>query len=213
MPLLKAMALVALTVFLFSVVATGGCSSSTTPTVNNSPTPVASAGSPTPKPSPTPTPTPTPTAVDFVVLGYSGVPPTTDPTYGEIDGYGQVAAKPTATPLPGVASAVITVHCNQNIQFFNVDRLLPHTASSLGAATPPVWPSWNNVNGAGTTSPLLTPISDPSFSTGALAVFSSAASTSAVYSTGPIAGVLYFGDYYNYTSSPAMRTAINILCP
>ena len=207
-------------VLMLSVIATGGCSSSSTP--NNS-TPTPTPASPTPRPSssvsptPSPSPSPTPTPVNFVIMSYASIPPTNDPTYGEIDGYGQATAAPTATPLPAVVSQIITVHCNQTIAFYNLDRLRPHTASLLAGPTPPPWPGFNNVNGVSAspqfTAGQLTPITYSQFSTGALGLFGSVSSTSLVYSTGSSAGVFFFGDYYNYANSPGMRTVIDILCP
>ncbi|MDQ6767136.1 MAG: hypothetical protein M3Z41_04950 [Candidatus Eremiobacteraeota bacterium] len=211
---MKQIVVLVLAVFVIAVVATGGCSSSTTPTVTGSPTPTPSF-SPTPTPSPGTSPTPTPTAVNFVVLAYPSVAPTTDPTYGQIDGFGQATAAPTSTPLPTVVSSVITVHCNQTIQFFNLDRTssMFHTASLLGQASGSNWPLWNNVNGPYRASPVLTAITYPQFSTGTLLPLGTGSSNSLVYTTGTAAGAFYFGDYYQYSSTPPMRTVINILCP
>ena len=200
---------------MLAVVATGGCSSSSTPSPGSSPTPIASVGTP----SPTPTQSPTPTPVNFVILSYPSVAPTNDPTYGQIDGIGQATAAPTSTPQP-VVSQVVTVHCNQTIQFFNLDRTSNHTASLLGAASGSNWPLFNNVNGATTATPQftgsqLTPITYPQFSTGTMLSFGSGFANSFVYSTGPSAGAFYYEDYYEYSvgANPLMRTVINILCP
>jgi len=213
---LRSVAASAMMVFLLSIIATGGCSSSST---NTTPTPTPPVVSPTPRGSVTasPSPSPTPTPVNFVIMAYSSIKPTIDPTYGEINGYGQATAKPTGTPLPAVISQIVTVHCNQTIAFYNLDRALPHTASLLAGPTPPPWPLFNNVNGI-TASPQftagqLTPITYPQFSTGLLTLFGSGGSTSLVYSTGSVAGIFFFGDVFNYASTPPMRTAINILCP
>jgi hypothetical protein len=153
-------------------------------------------------------------------LNYASVAPTTDPTYGQIDGIGQATAAPTSTPLPTVVSKVVTVHCNQTIQFYNLDRLSNHTASLLGPASGSNWPLFNNVNGANTATPQftgsqLTPITYPEFSTGTMLGFGSGFANSFVYSTGPSAGAFYYEDYYEYSASatPLMRTVINILCP
>jgi hypothetical protein len=219
---LQAVALTATLVFLLAVIATGGCSSSSTNViVTHSPTPTPTSSGPSPSPTPTlspsPSPSPSPTAVNYVVMAYSSIAPTIDPTYGEIDGYGSATARPTTTPVPVVVSQVITVHCNQTIAFYNIDRLLPHTASLLAGPTPPPWPTFNNVNGTSAspqyTAGQLTPITYPQFSTGALGTFGSAGWQSLVYSTGSAAGVFFFGDYYFYARTPGMRTAINILCP
>jgi hypothetical protein len=224
-PAMKALALCAVAVFLFAVVATGGCNSSTAPIINASPQPsVKPSGSPGPSPSPTPTrspspsPTPTPSPVNFVIMNYPSVPPTTDPTYGEIDGYGQATAAPTTTPIPTVVSQVVTVHCNQTIKFYNLDRTSSRTASLLGVAAGMNWPpTFNNVNGAGTASPAFTAITTPEFSTGNLFAYPSTASISALYMTGPVAGSFYFGDYYDYLplnpKHPQMRTVITVVCP
>ena len=222
-PALKAAVLVAVCVFGLAIVASGGCSSSSTPSVGSSPTPTPSL-TPGPSPSPTPSPTPTPTAVNFVILAYASIPPTADPTYGELDGFATAAANPIASsspspsPTPTFASQVVTVHCNQTIQFFNLDLGLFHTASLLGPTAGANWPPWNNTNGANTASKQfigsqLTPITYPNFSTGTLTTFRTGGSASLVYSTGASAGTFYFGDYFQYPSMPPMRTVINILCP
>ena len=220
------LAIAGLAIFVFAVVAAGGCSSSSTQTiVTHSPTPSSVSPTPTPSMSPTPTPSPTPTAVNFVVMAYASVPPTTDPTYGQIDGFGLATSNPTSTPLPKVVSQVINVHCNQTIAFYNLDRLAPHTASLLNAPTPgppgpsASWPPFNNANGTTATNQFtagqLTPITYLNFSTGLLLPYGSGLSTSFVYSTGPAAGVFFFEDQWQYTllSNPAMRTAINVICP
>src|SRR5215831_1383354 len=118
---LRALAASVAMVFLLSVIATGGCSNSSTNTV---PTPTPSNVSPTPRGSVTasPSPSPTPTPLNFVIMAYSSIKPTIDPTYGEINGYGQASAAPTTTPLPRVVSQIVTVHCNQTIAFYNLDR-------------------------------------------------------------------------------------------
>jgi hypothetical protein len=201
-------------VFLLNLIATG-CSSSSTAIGTASPTPIPSG-------SPTPTPSPTPTANYFVGLDYPSVPPTTDPTYGEIQGYAPLAAYPLASsspspsPIPTISSQLVTVHCNHNIQFFNLDRLGDHTASSLGPANGMNWPtSFNNPNGT-VASPLLTPISYAGFSSGNLTTYLASGWYSLVYSTGNSAGSYYFGDYFDYNplpGNPSMRTVINVLCP
>ena len=215
---MKHIAALVLAVFIFAVVAAGGCSSSSTPSIANSPTPTPSvSGTPTMTPSPTPPPSPTPTAVNFVILAHSSIPPTIDPTFGSIEGFGQATAAPSATPLPTVVSKVVTVHCNQTIQFYNLDRSHVLTASLLGPANGANWPNWNNVNAPNSNTPqftagTLTPITYPQFST-TLGVLGSGFSTSFVYSTGAAAATVYFGDYFNYTANPMMRTVVNILCP
>jgi hypothetical protein len=203
-------------VFLLSVIATGCSSSSTSVGAMSSPTPI-------PSHSPTPTPSPTPTANYFVGLDYPSVPPTTDPTYGPIQGYAPLAAYPLAStspspsPIPTISSQLVTVHCNQNIQFFNLDKTADHTASSLGAANGMNWPmNFNNPNGT-TASPLLTPISYSGFSSGTLEAYLASGWYSLVYSTGSAAGSYYFGDYFEYNpvfaGNPSMRTVITVLCP
>jgi len=217
-PTVKAFALACIGIFLIAIVATGGCSSSSSPpnpTVSSSPT-VAPSG------SPTPTPSPTPTANYFVALEYPSVPPTTDPTYGVVQGYAQLATppaqSPSPSPIPTISSQLVTVHCNQNIEFYNVDRTSPHTASLLGTANGTNWPAtFNNTNGT-IASPLLTPINYPEFSSGSMTAYGGTVGWfSLVYSTGNVAGAYYFGDKYDYTplfsGFPQMRTVISVLCP
>ena len=150
-------------------------------------------------------------------MNYASVPPTTDPVYGPIQGYGQVASAPIASPVPAVSSSIVTVHCSQTIRFYNLDRTFSHTASLLGAANGMNWPTnFNNVNGASVASPQLTAITTPEFSTGTLFALGSS-STSLVYTTGASAGSFYFGDFYDYKpvtpGFPQMRTVITVLCP
>lgn len=204
---------------ILGLIASGGCnSSSSMPQPGHTPSPT-----PIPSMSPGPSPSPLPTANVFVVMDYPSIPPTTDPTFGEVQGYAQVpfapgSAAPSTTPLPlpTISSQVITVHCNQNIQFFNIDATSPHTASLLnGPVTGSSWPpTFNNVNGAGTASPQLTPITYPQFSTGLLSSGNSVhPSASLVYSTGNTPGSFQFGDYYQYLGNPQMRTVITVVCP
>ncbi len=207
---LRVTSIVAVVVMVLCIVTLGGgCSSNST---TNSP-PASPEPSPTGSITPGPSPSPTPTAVNYVIIAYSSIKPTTIPTFGAIDGYGQASAAP-ATPLPTVVSKVITVPCNQTIAFYNLDALLPHTASLLMPPTPPPWPVFNNVNGPTPsnqyTAGQLTPITYPQFSTGTLTAYGGGASTSAVYSTGSTPGVFFFGDYTYYTFAPAMRGIINI---
>ncbi|HXW76207.1 MAG TPA: hypothetical protein VEJ20_02235 [Candidatus Eremiobacteraceae bacterium] len=202
-----------------AVVGTGGCShSSTMPGVVASPTP-------TPSGSPTPTPSPTPTANVFVSMHYAGASPTTDPVYGEVDGYALIsppptpvssptptpspAPSPTATQTPG-PSGIVDVACNENIQFLNFDTTSLHTASLLSSTGFP--PLYNNENGL-TSSPLLTSISSDQFSSGAVAESTATiAGRSLVYTTGSVPGAYYFGDWYDYNENPSMRTVIVINC-
>lgn len=216
-PRLEVVILCSIAVAIFAMVGIGGCSSSSTPGPSNSPHP---SPTPTVSVSPTPSPSPTPTPVNFVILAYASIAPTNDPTYGKITGYAQASAAPSPTPLPSVVSSTVTVHCNQTIEFYNLDRTLTtgHTASLMGTASGMNWPPYfNNVNGV-TASPLLTAITGNSFSTGILAPFGSGFfSNSLVYSTGPTAGSFYFGDYYDYLpvipGNPQMRTVITVVCP
>jgi len=212
----KAFALLATAIFLIAIVASGGCSNS-----SSSPGTVAASPSVAPSGSPTPTPSPTPTANYFVAMDYPSVPPTTDPTYGEVQGYALLASapptSPSPSPIPTISSQIITVHCNQNIQFFNLDRLSAHTASLLGLADGTNWPStFNNPNGT-IASPLLTAISYPAFSSGSIEPYGAGSFSSLVYSTGNVAGSYYFGDKYDYLpifpEYPHMRTVITVLCP
>ncbi len=214
-PRLKGLGLAALAVVCVAV-ATGGCksTSSSSPTSSPSPT-VAPSGSPTASPSPTPT------ANYFVAMDYPSVAPTTDPVYGEIQGYAQLAAapvqSPSPSPIPTISSQLVTVHCNQNIEFYNLDHTSAHTASLLGAANGMNWPAtFNNPNGT-VASPLLTAISYPAFSSGSESAFLSGGWFSLVYSTGNVAGSYYFGDAFDYKpifpGNPQMRTVITVLCP
>jgi hypothetical protein len=151
-------------------------------------------------------------------MDYASVPPTNDPVFGEVEGYAQTAGTPAPSPLPTVSSQLVTVHCNQTIKFYNVDRVGSHTASLLGQASGMNWPvNFNNVNGATVASPLLTPITTPEFSTGTILPFSGTFGVSQVYTTGSTAGSFYFGDFYEYKPAlpgfPQMRTVITVLCP
>ena len=217
-PSVKALALAAACVLLIAIVASGGCSNSST----SSPTPTPTT-SPTVKPSGSPgaSPSPTPTPNYFVAMDYPSVPPTTDPVYGEVQGYAALATppaqSPSPSPVPTISSQIVTVHCNQNIEFYNLDRVGAHTASSLGAANGMNWPStFNNPNGT-TASPLLTAISYPGFSSGSMTTFLTGGWFSLVYSTGNVPGSFYFGDAYEYLpifpGNPHMRTVITVLCP
>jgi hypothetical protein len=215
--MLKALALASVCAFVIAVVASGGCSSS------SSTNPVTPTSSPTvaPSGSPTPTPSPTPTANYFVGLDYPSVAPTTDPVYGEIQGYAGLATapaqSPSPSPVPTISAQIVTVPCNQNIEFYNLDRIGAHTASSLGPANGMNWPAtFNNPNGT-VASPLLTAISYPGFSSGSLGTFLGSGWFSLVYSTGNVAGQFYFGDQFEYLpvtpGFPHMRTVINVHCP
>jgi hypothetical protein len=207
-PKLKAAVLCVALLLIFAVVAVGGCNNSST---NPSP-------SPTPAPSISattgPSPSPTATANAIVVMDYKGgsVPPTIDPTYGSLTGYQQVTP-PLPSPLPSVQSGTVTVHCNQYIQFYNVDTFNFHTASLLGNSGFP--PTFNNINGASSSSPKFTAITTPEFSTGLLPA--GTLSASLLYTTGPVAGTFYFGDYTFYTpplrTQTSMRTVVTVLCP
>jgi hypothetical protein len=154
-------------------------------------------------------------------MAYASMSPTIDPTYGQVDGYALISPPPTPvsspspspspTPMetPG-ASGIVNVPCNVNIQFLNFDKTSPHTASllSAGGGFPPYF---NNNNGI-TASPSLTPLSANQFSSGFVTIDAGSPAASAVYSTGAVPGVYYFGDYYNYSSSPSMRTVIIVHC-
>src|SRR5579864_1456449 len=209
----KPLAYVVVALVVFAFVATGGCSNSSTPSPTPSTSPI-----PTPSGSRAPSPSPIPSPVNFVVMDYASVPPTNDPTFGEIQGYAQTASVPAASPVPTVSSQLITVHCNQTIKFYNADRASSHTASLLGAASGMNWPTnFNNVNGANVSSPQLTAITTPEFSTGSMLPFATTFGESPVYTTGATAGAFYFGDFYDYKpvlpGFPQMRTVITILCP
>jgi len=142
----------------------------------------------------------------FIALVYASAAPTTDPTYGQVDGFSQIGAVPTASSTPG-PSQVITVPAGQPVQFYNFDKA-PHTASLLGMANGANWPTtFTNANGASAASPDGTAITMSQFSTGPLGASSGVAVPSRVYNTGT-PGMYYFGDFFNYLSTPPMRTVI-----
>jgi hypothetical protein len=216
---MRVCALIASAALAVALIGTGGCShNSAVPGPVSSPSPVASG-------SPTPTPSPTPTANEYVSMDYVGASPTTNAVYGEVDGYALISPPPTPisspTPTPSPApsptptetpgpSGIISVPCNTNIQFLNFDATSFHTASLLGTSGFPQL--YNNLNGT-TSSPVLTAISGNQFSTGAVSVLSSnAAGRSLVYSTGSAPGAYYIGDWYDYQSTPSMRTVIQVNC-
>jgi hypothetical protein len=149
--------------------------------------------------------------------------PTTDPTYGPVDGYGLLGAVPqpsaSITPAP---SQIIHLTAGKTVTFYNFDSS-PHTASFLGpvpSASPQAWPAvFNNANGASAFSPDGSSISSTQFSTGNLGPGTVANPNCAPtnppnpsghclqYNTGA-PGVYYFGDFYKYQSTPHMRTVI-----
>ncbi|MBV8281910.1 MAG: hypothetical protein JO347_07595 [Candidatus Eremiobacteraeota bacterium] len=200
--------------FAAVVLLVAACSNkSTTPT----PTPTPSSSATT---SPTPTgATPTPVPQNFVSVS-TAPSPTVDPVYGQMDGFGLLAAQPTASPASTPApTEVVMVPANQTIVFVNFDTT-PHTASQLvpasGAAcssypSSPCFPGvFNNTNGT-VSLPAGTAISLPQFSTGTIGAGGGHASFSAVYSTGAMAGIFFFGDYFGYDSSPPIRGIIVVL--
>jgi hypothetical protein len=214
---LRAITLIACATIAASIVGMGGCShsTSTVPGVVHTPTP-------TPSGSPTATPSPTPTANVFVSMEYASMPPTVDPVYGTVDGYALISppptpvSSPTPTPSPKPSptptqtpgpSSIITVGCNQNIQFLNFDSTQFRTASLLNPPTGPFPSLYNNQNTITPSFPL-TPISFPQFSTGRVTPNIGVPGRSQVYNTGSVSGVYYFGDFYDYNSQPSMRTVI-----
>lgn len=220
---LRVITLIACATASAAIVGTGGCSHNTStvpPHMGGTPSPAASG-------SPTPTPSPTPTANVFVSMAYASIAPTNVPGYGVVDGYAQVSppptpvSSPTPTPSPKPSptpaqtpgpSSIISVSCNENIQFLNFDKGAGqfHSASLLQPAHGPFPSLFNNPNGP-TASVQLTPISNPSFSTGALNIDTGVPGMSQVYSTGNMTGSFYFGDYNDYNMSPSMRTVIIVL--
>ena len=210
-PVLRVAALAAALFAAAAVIGTGGCTSnSATPMPSPSP---GGTPSPIPSVSPIPSPSPTPTPFYAVSLNYAGVQPTTDPSYGPVDGYGLLGAAPhpsaSVTPAP---SQIINVNAGHTIAFYNFDAA-PHTASLLGTANGQNWPStFTNQNGASVPSPDGTAITVFNFSTGSLSPGNVAnPSSSFMYTTGA-PGMYYFGDYYDYLpvnpSAPHMRTVI-----
>jgi hypothetical protein len=216
---MRVCALTAFAALAVAVVGTGGCghNSSAVPPPGASPSPVASG-------SPTPTPSPTPTANEFVSMDYANATPTIDPVYGEVDGYALISppptpvASPTPTPSPAPSptatetpgpSGIVSVPCNTNVQFLNFDTVSEHTASLLGNSFPTLF---NNLNGT-TSSPVLAALSSNQFSTGAVPISAdNVAGRSSVYATGAVPGAYYFGDWFDYQSTPSMRTVILVNC-
>jgi len=217
-PSLRILTLIACATAAAAIVGTGGCShgSSAIPTPKGSPSPKVS-------PSPTPTPSPAATANVFVSMAYASMQPTTDPTYGVVDGYAQISppptppSSPTPTPSPKPSptptqtpgpSAIVTLPCNQNVQFINFDSTAFHSASVLhpdqsGNPFPKFF------NGIGNPpSVTLTPLSDPNFTTGLVPNNSGTPARSPVYSTGTVDNTYYIGDFVTYNFSPSMRTVI-----
>jgi hypothetical protein len=220
-PKVTSLAIAAVAIAVASIVGAGGCAhnSAAIPIVTKSPTPIPSG-------SPTPTPSPTPTANIYVSMDYASMAPTMDPVYGEVDGYAQISPPPTPMPTPSGSpsptpipsptptetagpSAIVSVPCNQNIQFLDFDTVQFHTASLLeqvppGSGFPHVF---NNPTGT-IPSVQLTPLSVPGFSTGLIGAIAGNPGKSAVYTTGSVDGVYYFGDYTDYGMTPSMRTVI-----
>jgi hypothetical protein len=186
--------------------ATGGCSNSAS---SSTPTPTPSA---TPSATPTgPTPTPTAPPQNFISIS-SGITPTTDPTYGVVDGYGKLAAAPTSTSTPAPTAApsqIVTVSANQTIVFVNFDKV-PHTASLLGPANGMNWPATFTNNNGTAGLPAGTAITAAQFSTGTIGASAGEPVFSLLYSTGPTTGMFYFGDFFGYLSNPPIRTVIII---
>lgn len=114
--------------------------------------------------------------------------------YGTVLGY--FDGKTSAT------SEVVHVPFGENVRFFNVDTVAPHTASFLGDATATTakWPA--TFNGSSTQSPAGTPIGTKNFSTGPL----NPGTRSLLYSSGMI-GFYMFGCAFHYNSNH-MRTVI-----
>jgi hypothetical protein len=209
-PSVRIAAGVSLAIAAMVVVASGGCSNSATPA------PAASASGSSVSPSPTVTPsgaTPTPTATPppqlFVSMDASA-PPTTDPVYGVVSGYGLLAVAPTSSPLSTSApSQIITVPANETIVFLNFDRKSQHTASLLTPVAGPAFPpTFNNNNGASGFTPQGSAISTPQFSTGTVAASQGLPVYSFMYNTGPGPQILFFGDFFDYQSNPPFRTVI-----
>ncbi len=218
-PRLRVLTLIACATAAAAIVGTGGCSHGSTSTVphpKGSPSPIGT-------PSPTPTPSPAPTANVFVSMAYASMQPTDDPTFGFVDGYALISppptpvSSPTPTPSPRPSptptqtpgpSSIVTVPCNENIQFMNFDSTAYHSASVLHpdqSGNP--FPLLFNGNG-NPPSVLLTPLSDPNFTTGLIPNNTGSPVRSFVYNTGSVNNTYYIGDFVTYNFSPSMRTAI-----
>jgi hypothetical protein len=210
-PSVRVAAAVMLAITVMVVVASGGCSNSATPT------PVASASSSTVSPSPTvmpsgatPTPTATPPPQLFVSMDASP-PPTTDPVYGVVSGYGLLSVAPTSSPQSTSApSQVITVPENETIAFLNFDRKSPHTASLLTPVSGSFPPTFNNNNGASSFTPQNSSITTAQFSTGTIPASAGLPVYSFMYNTGSVPAILFIGDFFDYQSNPPFRTVIII---
>jgi hypothetical protein len=63
-------------------------------------------------------------------------------------------------------------------------------------------------NGSSVPSVQLTPLSLDGFSTGLIGAVGGNPGRSAVYTTGSVSGVYFFGDYTDYNMVPSMRTVI-----
>ena len=198
---------VAVLIALLATIAAANSSCSSASTTNQGPTPT-----PTPTPTATATgATPTPPPQNFVSMTYALATPTSTPPYGEIDGYGLLAAAPTSSPATTPApTQVITVTHGQTIAFLNFDSG-SHTASLLTPQSG-VFPStFNNVNGASASSPEFANITDAQFSTGNMTGASGGHPTfSKMYNTGPVTGIFLYGDFYDYSLTPSMRGIIII---
>jgi hypothetical protein len=117
------------------------------------------------------------------------------------------APSPTPEQTPG-PSSIVNVPCNTNIQFLNFDNSFFHTASLLQQAPGGGFPQFfNNGNGI-QASPQGVAISSFNFSSGFVTTNGKVPGRSLVYSTGSLAGVFYFGDYFNYGFNPSMRTVV-----
>lgn len=211
-PALRVAILAASIAIAATIVGTGGCASTNTT--------VAPLVSPTPAASVSPSASASPVASPQVLVSLTYLrpspTPTTDPTFGQVDGYGVLAAQPSATSTPA-PSQVITVVVGQTIQFLNFDAASLHTASLLGPANGTNWPAtFTNANGASAASPAGANITDSQFSTGALAADTggNGPGRSFIYGTG-VPGMYYFGDFYDYVPQspalPSMRTVIIVM--
>ena len=151
----------------------------------------------------TPTPTPTgacqnqPTATRFVAISPS-IQVTSDPTFGQLFGYGLV--NPTTGAVPSQSSAVTLLPAD-TLQFVNVDPLGTYSAAGFGTPTfPPVPFTFPTAE----QSPVGTTIGKLPWSTGPLAPSVDVGCYSQQFALPQVSGeqtqAILFGDLTHYNS-------------